>query len=72
MIKSLRNIPLNAKIRVLVPANPKRPGSFAYEAFTAYAKPELTVQEFAENGGLIDHLAWDLKKGFVSVEAAAQ
>lgn len=55
-----------AKIKLLVDNNPKRPGTQANAVFSLYTRG-LTVGEFIAAGGSYDALRWDVKKKFVAV-----
>ena len=57
----------DARIRVLVSENPKRPGTASYDRFNLYNSSE-TVGQFLENGGTKGDLDWDTKKGFIVIE----
>lgn len=56
--------PDNRKITVLVTENPKRGG--AAERFDLYKKNN-TVDKYVAAGGKREDIAWDVKKGFISV-----
>jgi hypothetical protein len=59
----------NAKIKLVVEANPKRKGTDAAKRFRLYSKV-ATVEQFLEKGGTRADLAWDTARGFVKVLAA--
>lgn len=63
------------KIKVLVGANPKKPGSKAAEDFAKY-KDEMTVAEFhaavGDKSTGQGHILHDLKKGYISVHDPAE
>lgn len=61
-----KTYPKEASITVLVPANPKRVGSKAFDHFALYATC-TTVGALTAAGGSIANLAWDVGHGFVKV-----
>lgn len=60
-----------APIKVLVEANPKRPGSSAYDRFEGYFKEGIvTVQDALDAGLTIGDIKYDLIHSFIEVEGA--
>lgn len=57
----------DAVIRVLVDANPKRPGSRAAQEWELY-KDKMTVKQYLEAGGSRAGIRWDEDRGFIRVE----
>ena len=60
-----------AAIKVLVAANPKKPGSKSFPRFELY-KTCKTTHEFVAAGGYSADLAWDVKHKFIALEPIAQ
>lgn len=54
------------RIVLLVPVNPKKPGSAAYDRFALY-EPNMTVEAARAAGIRAEDLVWDQKKGFIAL-----
>ena len=61
-------IPEDRVIRLRVADNPKRAGSPSHRRFALY-RDGMTVGEFLKAGGQRSDIAWDVDKGWISVEA---
>lgn len=64
-----RGVAEDAKIHLLVQANPKRPGSKAHAVFENY-RHGMTVKEFTEavGGDATAHLVYDAKHGHIKID----
>ena len=56
-----------ARIRILVPSNPKKPGSMAWHRFNFY-KEGMTADQFRAAGGRRDDLLNDTAKGYIAID----
>lgn len=59
------------KISLLVPNNPKRAGSSAFDRFALY-KDGMTVDEYLKAGGTMADINWDLGHRLISLTPSAQ
>lgn len=60
-----------AKLTLMVDANPKRPGRAAYDRFEGYFKEGVeTVQDALDAGLTLGDIKYDLIHGFIDVEGA--
>jgi hypothetical protein len=64
-VRGPKGVPMEAKITLLVPANPKRPASFV--RFAAYIDG-MTVKEALDAGIWTADLVYDAKHAFVAIE----
>lgn len=60
-------LPRETTISVVADHNPKRPGTTAHARFALYATC-ATVGEYLDAGGRRAELAWDISRGYISVE----
>src|SRR5262245_24800947 len=54
------------QIKLHVTSNPKKAGSASAERFAKY-QDGMTTKEFLASGGMREDLAWDRKKGFITI-----
>ncbi len=69
--KKAVGITKDAAIVLVADANPKRPGSSAYDRFEGYFKPMNTVQDALDNGLTMGDIKYDLIHGFIEVDGAS-
>lgn len=61
----------DAKLTLMVEANPKRPGRAAYDRFEGYFKEGVeTVQDALDAGLTLGDIKYDLIHGFIEVDGA--
>lgn len=65
--QSARKVDSSKKISILVEFNPRRPATKGWTNFGLY-KEGMTISEFRAAGGGSNHLNWDIKHGYISVE----
>lgn len=63
----------DAKLKVVVEENPKRPGSSAYERFEGYFKLKegSTVQDALDHGLTMGDIKYDIAHNYIEVEDAS-
>jgi hypothetical protein len=62
---------LDTRVRFLVDANPKRPGSKSWYRFEAYFKARpLTVRQMLYVGAIHEDVRWDLGHRFIALDPA--
>jgi hypothetical protein len=64
--KRAAKFPADAKIKLLVDANPKRKGSACFKRFAKY-KTGMSVAQALEKGLTRPDLIWDVDRGFISI-----
>jgi hypothetical protein len=66
-VRGVKGVPLTAKITLLVPANPKRSGSKAFNRFALY-KDGQTCDEALTAGVVTPDLVYDAAHGYIAIE----
>jgi len=60
---------LDTRVRFLVDANPKRPGSKSWYRFEEYFKAQpLTVRNMLNAGAILEDVRWDLGHQFIALD----
>lgn len=65
--RGIKGVPLTAKIKMLVTANPKREGSKARDRFAFY-KDGMTQDEALNAGVTTPDLVYDASHGFIAID----
>jgi hypothetical protein len=62
---------LDTRVRFLVDANPKRPGSKSWYRFDAYLKARpMTVRQMLDAGATNEDVRWDFAHRFIALDPA--
>jgi hypothetical protein len=60
---------LDTRVRFLVDANPKRPGTKSWRRFEAYFREQpLTVRQMLDAGAIREDVRWDFGHRFIALD----